>query len=128
MGFGTLKERMDCEEPNKSLHWSPELPRILYPSFTISFLFSDLNIVANFPWSSEVLDNMRSMGFSKTLWSQRKTMSWNRSFNVFNHMAWSLDKGKVKLIIRKCNIVFSHLLFITQPWMLYADTIISLGP
>jgi hypothetical protein len=62
-----LKERIDGEEPNKSLHWSPEFPRILYPSFTISFLFSDLNIVANFPWSSEALNNNRNMGFSKRL-------------------------------------------------------------
>lgn len=65
MGFGSLKERTDGDEPNKSLHWSPEFPRIRYPSSTISFLFSDLYIVANFAWSSEALHNLTNMGFSK---------------------------------------------------------------
>lgn len=56
MGFGSLKDRLLVANPSKSLHWSPELPRILYPSFAISSLFSDLKVIANFPWSSTPLN------------------------------------------------------------------------
>ena len=65
MGFGSLNDRVDIEEPNKSLHWSPELPRIRYPSSTISFLFSDLYTVASFPSSSEALHGFRQSEFSQ---------------------------------------------------------------
>ena len=55
MGFGSLNERLLIEKPNKSLHWSPEFPRILYPSATISDLFLDLYAVAVFTRSSHPL-------------------------------------------------------------------------
>lgn len=62
MGFGSLKDRTDTEEPNKSLHWSPEFPAILYPSFSISPLFSDLYTTANFPLSSGDLHILNEQG------------------------------------------------------------------
>lgn len=63
MGFGSLNERLDTEEPSRSLHWSPELPNIRNPSSTISFLLSDLKVVAVLPWLSEPLHTIINQNF-----------------------------------------------------------------
>jgi hypothetical protein len=50
MGLGTLKTRSPAHSPCRSLHWSPTLPRIRYPSSSASFLLTaDLNATALCP-------------------------------------------------------------------------------